>query len=459
MDRNLIDTIQRLDACRPIVSVIGDCMVDEYYDISVSRISPEFPMEIMHSPGSHPVAVLPGGAGNVCAQFSGVGIKPSLFSHLDRRCHEVVQPYCFAGHSSIVAGELNPVKKRFYADEYPFSRWDVELSPEEFARAVDPDYYRKLVIPYSDIAILSDYNKGFFHENNPPSPWIESSGISIVDPKTAPIDRWKSCTIFKPNEKEAASLSGKSRWEDQCDFFQEQLGCEFVVITRGGGGVVGKGEDGHFAFDAPKGVPPRSVIGAGDCFIAFLAWVYYLDRDIRKAVEYAFHAGAAYVKNLHNKPITLHELAKQIDPISAKFIIPNRRDFKLAFTNGCFDLLHAGHLSTIRAAKERADKVVVALNSDESIKRLKGDSRPIIPLSQRATMIASLEFVDFVAIFDEDTPEDLIRKLRPDVVVKGGDYKEEDVVGFGIVPEIRCEPIVEGLSTSAIIAKINAAEY
>ena len=177
------------------------------------------------------------------------------------------------------------------------------------------------------------------------------------------------------------------------------------------------------------------------------------------AVKIAYEAGAVYVQNRHNKPILPFDLQKYINPLQAKFVTPEflkdrPKDNKLVFTNGCFDLLHEGHLHTLREAKKLGGDLVVALNSDESVKRLKGENRPIQDLKERMAIISSLEFVDFVVSFDTDTPLELIQTIKPEVVVKGAEYKPENVVGYGLA-EIVVVPYLDGKSTTNKINKIN----
>lgn len=196
----------------------------------------------------------------------------------------------------------------------------------------------------------------------------------------------------------------------------------------------------------------RSVIGAGDCFAAFLALAFAHGFGVRDCAEVAFKAGAVYVQNVRNRPVSLYELLRYEDPIAAKYMDPVvGPGEKLVFVNGVHDLLHVGHAESLRFARGKGDRLVVALNSDASARRLKGPSRPVIPLEDRMRMVASLEFVDFVTSFDEDTPLECLRRVRPDVLVKGADYAKKEVVGADLVKEVHLCPLVDGVSTTAIV--------
>jgi D-beta-D-heptose 7-phosphate kinase/D-beta-D-heptose 1-phosphate adenosyltransferase len=299
-----------------------------------------------------------------------------------------------------------------------------------------------------DVVILSDYNKGFFHGDEGSILGQYHNSITIVDPKKGPLRKWRGCSIFKPNAKEAFDLSGKTKWKEQAKYFQNELECESVVITDGGRKVSGVHKDKFFCFTPDKQVEVESVIGAGDTFCVFLAMAVGHGFSVPEASEIAWNAGAVYVQNKMNRPIVPAEISAN------NIVCPEdlaSRDFKLVFTNGCFDLLHEGHLQTLRFAREKGDKLVVALNSDESIKRLKGDDRPIKPLDQRMAVVAALEMVDFVVSFEEDTPLEVIKKIKPDVLVKGDGYCIDNVVGADVVSEVFIAPSVEGLSTTGFL--------
>jgi D-beta-D-heptose 7-phosphate kinase/D-beta-D-heptose 1-phosphate adenosyltransferase len=170
---------------------------------------------------------------------------------------------------------------------------------------------------------------------------------------------------------------------------------------------------------------------------------------VAESAEIAWNAGAVYVQANMNRPIIPGEVSWDgiVEPEDLR-----SRDFKLVFTNGCFDLLHEGHLNTLRFAKDKGDKLVVALNSDESIRKLKGEGRPVKPLEQRMAVMSALEMVDFVVSFPEETPAEVIDKIKPDALVKGGDWKTGTIVGEGVVPEIYRAPVVDGLSTTGFLA-------
>ncbi len=456
MQKILQKFLQKNRQRRLNVHVLGDAMVDEYYEVKVNRISPEFPMPIMWSPTDDPVR-RPGGAANVAYQFKNFNAVVLLYCLPDTnfadkvfRDHGVNR----RGPSLNHIGSTLPIKRRFLDGYTQITRHDIE-SPLCGVSAEIIDLYTdslcQLVVSYPkkpDVAIFSDYNKGFFASDEHDLLDKYHNSITIVDPKKGPLRKWRGCDIFKPNAKEAFELSGKKKWREQAKHLQNELDCESVVITDGGKKVSGVWRDEFFCFKPDKSVEVESVIGAGDTFCVFLALAVGHGFTVPEAAEIAWNAGSVYVQNNLNRPIVPAELSPSGIVHGSDLA---SRDFKLVFTNGCFDLLHEGHLQTLRFAREKGDKLVVALNSDESVKRLKGDDRPIKPLSQRMAVVAALEMVDFVVSFEEDTPFEVIKVIQPDVLVKGDDYKKNEIIGADIVPEVFTAPMIPDLSTTVLI--------
>ncbi len=428
------------------IHCVGDAMIDEYYDVKVTRISPEFPMAVMKSEDDLPLCK-PGGVSNVASQFKHLNVDVHLTCFSNTSLKRILYENQIK-HTSLNVPSV-PIKRRFIDNGIQVKRWDIER--ENYGTDIENARFelkQKLKRTNPHVAILSDYNKGFF---SPIHDWINnfySSSITIVDPKKAPLCQWNHCTIFKPNSIEAKELSGYSDWKSQCDFFIDSLRCHAVIITQGGIGVSGKDRDGNrFSYFNSKKTYPRSVIGAGDCFITFLAHALALEFTPEEAAIIGFHAGAVYVQDIFNRPIVPAELSttKIVHPEDLK-----NRNFKLVFVNGCFDLLHRGHLELLNFAKTKGDKLVVALNTDASIKRLKGESRPIKTLEDRQSVMAALEMVDFVTSFDEDTPIETIKICNPDVLVKGYDHKL-DGIGSDLVKEVYLAPEINGISTTKLL--------
>ena len=463
--------IARNNKRKPKIAVVGDCFIDEYYYVDANRVSPEFPVPVLLSKSDVPNVVVPAGSGNVCMQFKYWNIDLQLFSLLDintnnvliENCINVVDSKCLEMDSRCPEEKFHcPIKKRYYQGQFPLCRLDVEepnyglTNLDVWKQELQEAYFKFK----PEVAIFSDYDKGVF--NGKPLKWFNDEGntITIVDPKKGPPNKWQGCTIFKPNQKEAEELSDYRDWKNQCNQLQKLVNCIAVVITLGGDGVVGSVGGRHFEYRPNKVKRCESSIGAGDCFSAFLAMTMAHNFDIMDAVKIAFEAGSAYVLNRHNQPVSPYDLYKHIDPISAKyvtyeFLAKRDKNKKLIFTNGVFDAgLTENHVRCLQQAKQLGDELVVALNSDASVKRIKGENRPIMSLKERMRIMASLDFVDYVVSFDEDTPLLLIQKILPSIVVKGGVYRPEEVVGYGVVDVIILDKF-NGMSTTDKIRKIN----
>lgn len=449
----MIEFLHRQFGRRSRVAVFGDAMLDEHYDVAADRVSPEFPIPVMTSRSSEPSSVSFGGAANVCHQFSNFNFDVGLFALIDQRF--LCSPRRFDSSGCLLVPGGVPVKKRFYSGRFPLCRFDVEEKGYGFSKSELAKRQRILIDklissePY-DVVVFSDYDKGVFDGIDPFIADVPEETITIVDPKKGPIKKWRGCTIIKPNSTEAKELSGKSDWRAQCDYFFGETDCQAVVITQAGEGVVGNVMGSWFEYRPEVPTSPRSVIGAGDAFVAFMAMCMSHSIDIRVAVEVAFKACSIYVGKDRNAPVYPYELE------SNKFVMSEslrNRDFRLSFANGCFDILHPGHVEMLKFARSRGDRLVVALNSDRSV-AAQGKPHPMVnDLEYRKRMVAALDCVDFVISFDEDTPYETIRAIRPDVLVKGSDWANP--IGSDIVGEVCSFEILDGYSTTATIKKIS----
>lgn len=454
MDNLTRQFLNKCHANKVIVHCVGDAMIDEYYEVKVNRISPEHPVPVMLC--QNKIIKKPGGVANVAYQFINTFAEVKLITFYDNDAMKIFYQNGLYPFYSGVEAKL-PIKRRFVENGIQVApRLDIEHVNCNLSKEYIDEYFqliKNFIDKHQDpdVVILSDYNKGFFNSDfNYVS--LYPNSITIVDPKSKDLNKWKNCTIFKPNRKEAEELSGLFDWKEQCLFFVNLLNCKAVIITDAGNGIKGF-YSGIFFEYAPDYCSDnvQSVIGAGDCFAAFLALASAQGFNPVDSAKIAYHAGLVYVKQKCNRPIVLAELA------SDKFVKPQdliKRDFKLAFTNGCFDILHSGHLHMLKFAKTKGDKLVVALNSDKSIKRLKGNSRPINSLEERIKILSSVEYVDFIVCFDEDTPLELIKILKPDALIKGGDYNGNDIIGSDIVDEVYFSDYITDKSTTATINKL-----
>lgn len=434
------------------IGVVGDAMVDEYYYVNIKKISPEFPIPVMHSATSQPTYSLPGGAANVAYQFKHFNVDVYLISAIDYEAAQIFRDHKINTYFCTPLLDYNiPRKKRFYSDDFPTYRWDVEDSvlPDGFWNYIQNalDHSQD----FFDVLIFSDYDKGFFKQEV--VDYFRSfsrARYKIVDPKKN-FALWKGFDVIKPNYQEAKAWTGVDEVEKQYELIK-QTGVKEVVITMGDKGVCFGPSKNNNIYRSFINNSPNSVIGAGDCFMAFMAMALAHDFDVSGAAIIAFEMGALYVQEKHNSPVDISKILKKFFPDQAKYDIPLLpRNYSLCFTNGCFDVLHRGHIETLKFAKSQADKLVVAVNSDASVARLK-PGRPINNLANRMALLANLECVDYVVSFDEDTPIEIIKKLQPDVLVKGGDYDLSKVVGVDMVDRVLLSPFIPDLSTTKILS-------
>lgn len=434
------------------IHCVGDAMIDEYYKVKINRISPEHPVPVMVC--QNQVVRRPGGSANVAFQCKHLNTDVRLVCFYDQDAFGVFEQHNIETLSLKNSDYLCslPIKRRYLdngiqvAPRHDFEKTNCGLNQYQIDNLISliPNFIEK---NKPDVAILSDYNKGFFKSKYNLIDFYQ--GVkTIVDPKNGPLNKWKGCSVFKPNSKEAEQLTGLINWQDQARFLYDQLECQAVVITFGGEKVAGIFEGQEFIFCPKKNVNVESVIGAGDCFAAFFAVAIAHDFSPIEASEISWEAGSVYVQQRMNRPVVPAELVndKIVHPLDLR-----KRDFKLVFTNGCFDVLHKGHLETLNFSKAQGDKLVVALNSDSSVKRLKGDARPVLPLEHRMAALAAMEVVDFVVSFEEDTPIEAIRQIMPDVLVKGDGYQPQSVIGSDVVPDIRIAPTFKYSSTTKFI--------
>lgn len=458
------------------IFIVGDFLIDERHDIEINRLSPEAPIPIMYSEASHDRTLvrMPGGAGNVCMQLRHFNTQAKLFSIMDDHGYNVaaLSGLPIRQHQSTDWRWITPVKHRFYHGNDMVARWDVER-PAKKVRAdavckqirttLTNHFVRDLHDETPDCVLFSDYDKGLF-DHATANAMIEACiacGVpTVVDPKRD-ASLWRGCTIIKPNAAEAAAMCRHHEGDPLLHLMNHTF-ANAVIMTNGGDGITSYvRDDGYYEFKPDKSDDVVNVVGAGDAFAAVLALATAHGLQPHEAAEAAFLAGSRYVHHSGNRPICPAELRTLASPIQgkickqgevARLLKSMRHGGKtVVFTNGCFDLLHEGHMSTLNFAKSQADILVVGVNSDESVARLKGPTRPIRNISQRTTALAWLQCVDLVVVFDDDWPEALVKEISPSVLVKGQDYKGQKIAGQEHCKKVVLAPTLPNISTTAII--------
>jgi len=478
VDENLIKRLKPV----PIL-VAGDVMVDEYIIGDVERISPESPVPVLVARDR--LRKL-GGAGNVVRNLVTLGAKVALFATVGsdnagrwfkRHCEDIgIDTFWIKDDSS----RPTTIKTRVVARNQQIVRIDEEqVNPisEKLEQSIAEDI--KSVMPQVKAVVISDYGKGLLTRHLLQVLLDEAREQRVpvlVDPKGMDYSRYKGATYITPNVREASTASGidicsQERLVEAGRTLIKSVEAEGIIVTRGKDGITlvtgKKYEDFHV-----KPVEIVDVTGAGDTVISALALATASGLSIENAITLANLAASLVVARFGAASVTLTEMMESLRDQSLNNKKQNIEDIestlrrhrmqgqKIVFTNGCFDLFHAGHLRTLRRAADFGDVLVVGVNSDTSVSAIKGTGRPIVPQEERVEMISALAFVDYVVVFDEETPYNLIKAIRPDVLVKGEDWRGKKVVGEEIVMarggRIEFVKLVSGLSTTEIINKIRA---
>ncbi len=470
----------------PKVLVVGDLILDEYIWGNVSRISPEAPVPILES-RSENLAL--GGAANVANNLVALGCEVYLVGGIgqDEKGQKLIQLIRDRGINSdgVYRFIHRPTtsKIRILANHQQIMRIDKEDNrpvPEKNEKNFI-DHINQ-IIPQMDGVICSDYQKGLL------TPRILNAIISraqnfkkpvIVDPKSQDFSDYKGATVITPNLKELqAAVPIKITTDEDLERAAEYL----MSLTKADCLLVTRGKEGMTLFqnqEKPVEIPTVAqevfdVTGAGDTVISVFGMSLFSQFDYQESASLANMAAGIVVGKIGTAVVTLKEINKFLqeemmrtsnnilDLSELKQIISHAKsnNKSIVFTNGCFDLIHGGHIEFLQRAKALGDILIVGMNSDDSVRTLKGEGRPIKNETERSSILSAIKYVDYITIFNELTPEELIRNIRPDILVKGNDYTIEEVVGRDIVEgygaRVELVPIVEGLSTSNTVDKIRS---
>ena len=458
--------------------LIGDLMLDRYLEGQIHRISPEAPVPVVALEGEW---ATPGGAGNVAASLAGLGCRVTLAGIVGRdeagdRLRLVLEEAGVSSDSLVGRDDLRTIcKTRVVAGggRQQVLRLDQDGDPAAYRRA-SAELADRIVamVAGHDVVVLSDYDKGTVTESLARRIVADCRSRNIpcvVDPKKADFSAYFGATLLAPNAHEASRALGRVLSDERALTAaaveaREILGLDHLLITRGPEGMTLASSDGiaHFPAEVRE---VADVTGAGDTVTATLAAFLGGGRDVKDACRLASvaagiavgHRGCYVVKASELEAAFRGRSPKVRDWESTRRWSEDQRRLgrRIVFTNGCFDILHAGHLACLEQARRFGDALVVGLNSDASVRGLKGPSRPVLDQDHRAALLAGLSCVDCVVVFDEPTPEALIRLVQPDVLIKGGDYTLESIAGADFVSGrggiVRTIPLVEGLSTTAIL--------
>ena len=463
------------------VLVAGDVMLDRYMTGGTKRISPEAPVPVVNVTDTED---RPGGAANVALSVAALGGQATLVGMAGEDEAGDTLTRQLEAHAVQTRLQRVPqlptiLKLRVLSHgqqlirldfEQPFHKTDPTPLQQSFLQA----------LPDAGVVVLSDYNKGALASAPALIEAAREAGVPVlVDPKGTDFGRYRGATLITPNMSEFEAVVGACEGDE--DIVEKATGLihEFdfdaVLVTRSEKGMSLIRRDQPALHLPTSAVSVADVTGAGDTVLSTLATALAAGSDLADACRFANVAAGVVVTKLGTSTVNRAELAgamamhdatgnQVLTPQQLKLVVEDahRRGEKVVMTNGCFDILHAGHVSYLNTAAQLGDRLIVAVNSDDSVRRLKGETRPVNPLEKRMLVLAGLAAVDWVVAFGEDTPETLIADILPDVLVKGGDYQVEEIAGHKQVlangGEVKVLQFEDGVSTSGIIRTILQTE-
>ncbi|PCJ52277.1 MAG: D-glycero-beta-D-manno-heptose 1-phosphate adenylyltransferase [Planctomycetota bacterium] len=470
------------------ILVIGDIILDAYIEGHSNRISPEAPIPIIEA---NSYRYVPGGAGNVVNNLNALGAKSTLIGLIGKDQEAEILKNIFKKENVSLRGLIKSnrpttLKTRVIGDNQQLVRIDREETQPANKKEESQILIQiaKLIKKkLCDGIIVSDYAKGVINKNIMKTiiKLAKKEKIAVfVDPKNKDFSIYNGADIIKPNLKEAISASKLSNLDGSDNSTIEKMGKQLLKMSKAKGilisrnkyglSLIQKNETFHYKTQA---LEVSDVSGAGDTLTSIFALCASINLPYSICSELSNIGAGLVVQKQGTATISVEELLKQLHKTHAhisktsssernalKQLIDMEKSLgnKIVFTNGCFDLLHVGHVKLLEESKKCGDILIVAINSDKSVKKLKGPQRPLIQENDRARILLGLEAVDYVVIFDEGTPKNLLRLLQPDILVKGGDYSHDQVVGYEIVEKyggkIKLINLVDGKSTTNTLNKI-----
>ncbi|MFK8019090.1 MAG: bifunctional D-glycero-beta-D-manno-heptose-7-phosphate kinase/D-glycero-beta-D-manno-heptose 1-phosphate adenylyltransferase HldE [Pseudomonadales bacterium] len=459
------------------VLVVGDLMLDRYWTGPTSRISPEAPVPVTRVDEEFE---RPGGAGNVALNISSLAAKATLMGYVGNdEAAELLSGSLLTAEVNCrfqtLEGQRTVTKLRVLSRGQQLIRLDFETGFEQAnSEALEADFAAQL--PHVGAVVLSDYGKGTLAHPQALIQAARAAGVPVlVDPKGSDFSKYQRATLITPNQAEFEAVVGVCDSDEDLlnkgEHLRQRLQLDALLVTRS--------ERGMVLFEAGKPavtLPTRAqevfdVTGAGDTVIGTLATAIAAGESFESAMQLANLAAGVVVGKIGTATASVPELQQAMlaheplqrgvnteDRLLETLLIAKANGERIVMTNGCFDILHAGHVAYLSNAAELGDRLIVAVNDDDSVRRLKGEDRPVNGVQQRMAVLSGLESVDWVIPFSEDTPARIIARLLPDVLVKGGDYVPEDIAGGDAViangGDVQVLQFIDGLSTSAIISAI-----
>jgi D-beta-D-heptose 7-phosphate kinase/D-beta-D-heptose 1-phosphate adenosyltransferase len=447
------------------ILVIGDLILDINYFSKIERNAPEADIPIYNIIDTKYIL---GGASNVAQNLNNLKTNVELISVIGKdESGNIMQSLL---NQSKINNKLfvdddrkTTQKNRIFNNNKITVRHDIEDKHDINSILVENIINYVKQKEQIDAIVISDYNKGVITDElcRELINYANYHNIyTFVDPKIKNYKKYSKCFCFKPNLIEGQEISGKTNEEEIIEFIKKNIECKNIVLTCGKDGILVNDYKNRIVHN--NKIEVIDVTGAGDIVLTVLVYIFLKNNDMLYAVKVANYIAGKSVQVIGNYQLCLDDLQPFLELKNNKIIYDYEIDKittlsknkNVVFTNGCFDILHSGHIKNLQFAKKQGDILVVGLNSDLSIKRLKGEKRPINSIEERSTMLSLFEFIDHIIIFEEETPVNILKLLKPDKLIKGSDYKKENIAGSEYVNEVILFNYIDNKSTSLLIDKI-----
>jgi D-beta-D-heptose 7-phosphate kinase/D-beta-D-heptose 1-phosphate adenosyltransferase len=456
------------------ILVIGDIMLDINYESIINRTAPEANIPIYNITNTNYIL---GGASNVAQNLKYLGVNVELISIIGNDYYGGILKKILDDkqitNNIFVDSRKTTQKHRIFNNNTISVRYDIEdtydISNELSDKIINYVKEKKNI----QAIIISDYNKGLLTSQlcKELISYANDNNIyTFIDPKIKNVEKYQNCFCFKPNLVECKIITGINQTEaneikNMFKIIKQKINCENTIITCGENGIYINDISNHFIHKDKIDV--IDVTGAGDIVLTVLTYIFLKTKDLALACNIANCIAGKSVQTIGNyninnldidkclqNNIILNKVIYYYERDKIQYIKNNNPNKKIIFTNGCFDILHSAHIKILQFSKKQGDILVVGINSDESIKRLKGEFRPINDTEERVCILSLFDFIDYIIIFNDDTPYNIIELLNPNILVKGSEYKKEDIIGANLVNEVILFDYIQNKSTSLIVNKI-----
>lgn len=448
------------------VVILGDIILDINYFSKIDRNAPEADIPIYNIIDTKYIL---GGAANVANNLNNIYNDVEIVSVIGQDFHgNIISSLLEEKHIKnklfIDKSRKTSQKHRIFYNESLKTRYDIENI--HFINEFLSDSIYDYITNNKNIKciVISDYNKGVTNDDLIRKLILFSNENNIstfIDPKVNDIFKYTNCFCFKPNLNEAHNISNKGNVNDMIEYIKNNIKCKNLVITCGKDGIILNDHENKFKHKDE--INAIDVTGSGDIVLSILVYIYITKNDLELACKISNYVAGLSIQYIGNYLVTKKDIDDYyLNNLDSKIIYDHEEDKiirlsknkNIVFTNGCFDILHSAHIKLLKFSKNQGDLLVVGLNTDESIKRNKGNSRPINNLEERKTILALFDFIDYIIIFKDDTPVNILNILKPNTLVKGSDYTIEQIIGKEYCNNIILFDYIKNKSTSLVVDKI-----